>query len=164
MALIGEPPVIFLDEPSTGMDPFARRFMWGVIQEIQFRSCAVSSVQQDMAEKRKQSVVVLTTHSMEEAEALCSQIAIQVDGQFRCFGYELGAKFLPVDKDALAQKAMVLLPAGRELDRGGYTMMSRNEAMRVLETDMVPAATSASGPIPEGQQDRQISLAVGTLS
>lgn len=151
MALIGEPPVIFLDEPSTGMDPFARRFMWGVIQ--------------DMAEKRKQSVVVLTTHSMEEAEALCSQIAIQVDGQFRCFGsaqhlksrygsgYELGAKFLPVDKDALAQKAMVLLPAGRELDRGGYTMMSRDEAIRALWIDMVPAATSASGPIPEGQQE-----------
>jgi len=101
MAIIGEPPVVFLDEPSTGMDPFARRFMWGVIQ--------------DVAEKRKQSVVVLTTHSMEEAEALCNKIAIQVDGQFRCFGsaqqlksmygqgYEVCVKFAQVEKDALEQ-------------------------------------------------------------
>jgi len=72
MAVIGEPPVIFLDEPSSGMDPFARRFMWGAIQDI--------------AEERQQSVVVLTTHSMEEAEALCSKIAIQVAGQLRVYG------------------------------------------------------------------------------
>ena len=151
MALIGEPPVIFLDEPSTGMDPFARRFMWGVIQ--------------DVAEKRKQSVVVLTTHSMEEAEALCSQIAIQVDGQFRCFGsaqhlksrygagYEVGGKFLPVDPDALAQKAMSMLPAGRELDRGGYTMMTKAEVLRTLEAVWAAAATAPSGPLPDGQQE-----------
>lgn len=72
IALIGEPPLVFLDEPSTGMDPFARRFMWKVIQ--------------DVAEVRKESVVVLTTHSMEECEALCSRVAIQVDGHFRCLG------------------------------------------------------------------------------
>merc|ERR1712019_233674 len=104
MALIGEPPVIFLDEPSTGMDPFARRFMWGVIQ--------------DVAEKRKQSVVVLTTHSMEEAEALCSRIAIQVDGQLRCLGsaqqlksqygqgYEVSVKFASVEDDAIRKTAL----------------------------------------------------------
>jgi ABC-type multidrug transport system ATPase subunit len=72
MATIGEPPMVFLDEPSAGMDPVARRGMWSVIQNI--------------ADKRKKSVVILTTHSMEEAEALCSRIAIQVDGQFRCLG------------------------------------------------------------------------------
>merc|ERR1712137_558795 len=72
MATIGEPPMVFLDEPSAGMDPMARRGMWTVIQDI--------------AERRKKSVVVLTTHSMEEAEALCSRIAIQVDGKFRCLG------------------------------------------------------------------------------
>lgn len=72
MATIAEPPMVFLDEPSAGMDPVARRGMWSLIQNI--------------AEKRKKSVVILTTHSMEEAEALCSRIAIQVDGQFRCLG------------------------------------------------------------------------------
>jgi ABC-type multidrug transport system ATPase subunit len=72
MATIAEPPMVFLDEPSAGMDPVARRGMWSLIQSI--------------AEKRKKSVVILTTHSMEEAEALCSRIAIQVDGRFRCLG------------------------------------------------------------------------------
>jgi len=72
MATIGEPPMVFLDEPSAGMDPVARRGMWSVVQHI--------------ADKRKKSVVILTTHSMEEAEALCSQVAIQVDGCFRCLG------------------------------------------------------------------------------
>lgn len=72
MATIAEPAMVFLDEPSAGMDPVARRFMWRVVENI--------------AERRKKSVVILTTHSMEEAEALCSRIAIQVDGQFRCLG------------------------------------------------------------------------------
>jgi len=93
IALIGQPPVLFLDEPSTGMDPVARRFMWTVIQ--------------DLADNRKDVVVVLTTHSMDEAQALCERIAIQVDGSFRCLGtsqqikelhgsgYELSVKFAP---------------------------------------------------------------------
>ena len=51
MAMIGNPNVIFLDEPSTGMDPKARRFMWKVISRI--------------STERKQSTVILTTHSME---------------------------------------------------------------------------------------------------
>jgi ATP-binding cassette subfamily A (ABC1) protein 3 len=72
MALVGEPELVFLDEPSCGMDPFARRSMWNIIESV--------------AEKRKQSVIILTTHSMEEAEALCSRVAIQVDGRFRCLG------------------------------------------------------------------------------
>jgi ATP-binding cassette subfamily A (ABC1) protein 3 len=72
MALVGEPELVFLDEPSCGMDPFARRNMWKIIESV--------------ADKRKHAVIILTTHSMEEAEALCSRIAIQVDGRFRCLG------------------------------------------------------------------------------
>lgn len=69
IALIGEPEIIFLDEPSTGMDPVARRFMWSVIA----RTMGGRSV-------------ILTTHSMEEAEALCSRIGIMVGGQMQCIG------------------------------------------------------------------------------
>lgn len=61
-AMLGNPPIVFLDEPSTGMDPGARRFMWNVIHRI--------------SQKRKQSSIILTTHSMEEAEALASKLAI----------------------------------------------------------------------------------------
>lgn len=66
MAMLGNPPICFLDEPSTGMDPNARRYMWNVISRI--------------STKRKQSSIILTTHSMEEAEALSTKIAIMVTG------------------------------------------------------------------------------------
>lgn len=72
MALIGNPSIVFLDEPSTGMDPKARRFMWKVISRI--------------SKERKQSTVILTTHSMEEAEALSTRLGIMVSGNFKCIG------------------------------------------------------------------------------
>merc|ERR1719198_674499 len=72
LAMVGEPPIVFLDEPSAGMDPVARRHMWDVIQAI--------------AGSRSGSAVILTTHSMDEADALCSRIAIQASGQIRCLG------------------------------------------------------------------------------
>jgi ATP-binding cassette, subfamily A (ABC1), member 3 len=72
IALMGNPPIVFLDEPSTGMDPQARRFMWDVISSI--------------SALRKHSSVILTTHSMEEAEALATRIAIMVNGEFKCLG------------------------------------------------------------------------------
>jgi len=72
ISLVGNPPIILLDEPSTGMDPEARRFMWAVIYKISRRS--------------KMSSVILTTHSMEEAETLCRRIGIMVDGEFKCIG------------------------------------------------------------------------------
>jgi len=69
IALVGDPRIVFLDEPSTGMDPGSRRFMWKLISRTMFgRSC------------------ILTTHSMEEAEALCGRIAIMVQGRLRCYG------------------------------------------------------------------------------
>ncbi|TDH71046.1 hypothetical protein CCR75_004636 [Bremia lactucae] len=72
IAMIGNPRIIFLDEPSTGMDPVSRRFMWDVIADISTRG--------------KNSTIVLTTHSMEESEALCSRVGIMVGGRLRCLG------------------------------------------------------------------------------
>ncbi|XP_036439062.1 phospholipid-transporting ATPase ABCA1-like isoform X2 [Colossoma macropomum] len=70
MALIGCPPLIFLDEPTTGMDPKARRFLW---------DCILSVIKEGRS-------VILTSHSMEECEALCTRMAIMVNGQFKCLG------------------------------------------------------------------------------
>jgi len=70
IALIGNPSIVFLDEPTSGMDPGARRFLWNSILEMI---------------KGGQSVV-LTSHSMEECEALCSRLGIMVNGQFKCLG------------------------------------------------------------------------------
>uniref|UniRef100_A0A0S7EWI0 ABCAC n=4 Tax=Poeciliopsis prolifica TaxID=188132 RepID=A0A0S7EWI0_9TELE len=70
LALIGHPQILLLDEPSSGMDPRTKRHLWKIISE----------------EVRGKSAVVLTSHSMEECEALCSRLAIMVKGQFRCLG------------------------------------------------------------------------------
>jgi ATP-binding cassette subfamily A (ABC1) protein 3 len=72
IAMIGDPSIVFLDEPSTGMDPVARRFMWEVISDVVCR--------------REKCSVILTTHSMEECEALCTRIGIMVGGILRCLG------------------------------------------------------------------------------
>jgi len=72
IALMGAPRLALLDEPSTGVDPAARRLMWNVIS-------AVSTT-------NHQCSVMLTTHNMEEAEALCSRIGIMVGGRLRCIG------------------------------------------------------------------------------
>jgi ABC-type multidrug transport system ATPase subunit len=65
--------IVFMDEPSTGMDPGARRSLWSVITEAKG----------DTVEPK---CIVLTTHSMEEAEAVCNRIAIMVKGKMRCLG------------------------------------------------------------------------------
>jgi len=72
IALIGSPPVLFLDEPTTGMDPLSRREVWNYLVET--------------VEHLKNQCVVLTTHSMEECEALCDRLAIMVDGSLMCIG------------------------------------------------------------------------------
>uniref|UniRef100_A0A147BM79 Putative lipid exporter abca1 n=1 Tax=Ixodes ricinus TaxID=34613 RepID=A0A147BM79_IXORI len=70
IALLGEPPLVFLDEPTTGMDPKSRRLFWDSVRDV----------------VRDGRSVVLTSHSMEECEALCSRLAIMVNGRFRCLG------------------------------------------------------------------------------
>ncbi|XP_027550074.1 retinal-specific ATP-binding cassette transporter isoform X3 [Neopelma chrysocephalum] len=79
IALIGCPPLVLLDEPTTGMDPQSRRLLWDSIVGV----------------LRDGRAVVLTSHSMEECEALCTRLAIMVKGTFKCLGtiQELKYKF-----------------------------------------------------------------------
>ncbi|XP_010192720.1 PREDICTED: retinal-specific ATP-binding cassette transporter-like, partial [Mesitornis unicolor] len=70
IALIGCPPLVLLDEPTTGMDPQSRRLLWDSIVSV----------------LRDGRAVVLTSHSMEECEALCTRLAIMVKGTFKCLG------------------------------------------------------------------------------
>ncbi|POM80172.1 ABC transporters ABCA family, partial [Phytophthora palmivora] len=76
IALLGRPRVVFLDEPSTGVDPSSRRKMWDVIARV----CSTDGNRDGGA------CVVLTTHSMEECEALCSRVGILVSGRLKCLG------------------------------------------------------------------------------
>lgn len=70
MAMVGNPKVVMLDEPSTGMDPRSKRFLWDTI----------------LASFQGTRGAILTTHSMEEADALCSKVGIMVQGELRCLG------------------------------------------------------------------------------
>jgi len=63
IAAIGDPKIIFLDEPTTGLDPKTRRGVWKMIKNL-----------------KKNRVIVLTTHDMEEAEALSDRITVIAGG------------------------------------------------------------------------------------
>jgi len=64
-ALVNDPVILFLDEPTTGLDPQARRHLWGVVRELASRG----------------HTIVLTTHYMEEAEELCHRVAVMDGGK-----------------------------------------------------------------------------------
>ena len=70
ISLLNNPQVLFLDEPSAGMDPLSREKMLKLLTKA----------------KKNKSAVILTTHLVEEAEALCDRLAIMVDGVFKCIG------------------------------------------------------------------------------
>uniref|UniRef100_A0A4W2DCD1 ABC transporter domain-containing protein n=1 Tax=Bos indicus x Bos taurus TaxID=30522 RepID=A0A4W2DCD1_BOBOX len=70
LALLGKPDLLLLDEPSSGMDPCSKRHLWEALRKEAEEGCAV----------------VLSSHSMEECEAVCTRLAIMVHGSFRCLG------------------------------------------------------------------------------
>lgn len=70
LALIHDPKVIFLDEPTTGLDPQARRSLWDIILQL----------------KEQQKTILLSTHYMEEAHVLCDRLAIMDHGQLIALG------------------------------------------------------------------------------
>ncbi|XP_078149465.1 ABC transporter A family member 7-like [Carex rostrata] len=69
ISLIGNPMVVYMDELSTGLDPASRNNLWNVVKRA-----------------KKDRAIILTTHSMEEAEVLCDRLGIFVDGSFQCLG------------------------------------------------------------------------------
>lgn len=75
VAAIGSPKIIFLDEPTTGLDPKVRQQVWTLIERL-----------------KKRKSVVLTTHSMEEADILSDRISILVKGKLKCIGTSMYLK------------------------------------------------------------------------
>ena len=68
LTLILSPKIEFLDEPTTGVDPVSRRSLFSMIKQL------------------KNASILLTTHRMDEAEQLCDQIAIMINGRIVCYG------------------------------------------------------------------------------
>ncbi|XP_063859615.1 phospholipid-transporting ATPase ABCA3-like isoform X2 [Scylla paramamosain] len=122
MALIGDPPLVFLDEPTSGVDPASRRRVWAAISE------AVSNGQS----------VVLTSHSMEECEALCSRITIMSRGTLRCVGTSshLKAKF--------GQGYSLQV----KLKTHGFSMASKKEDDRIYNVKVEEVKTVISHHLP----------------
>ncbi|XP_021858731.1 ABC transporter A family member 2-like isoform X1 [Spinacia oleracea] len=75
IALIGDPKLIILDEPTTGMDPISRRHVWDIIENA-----------------KRGRAIILTTHSMEEADILSDRIGIMAKGRLRCIGTSIRLK------------------------------------------------------------------------
>lgn len=109
-ALASDPAVVFLDEPSAGLDPYTRRQMWEVLDRA-----------------RAGRLLVLTTHAMEEAELLSSRIAIMARGRVQCVGsqgylrrrfgggYTLVVGHLPGREESADRAVRAALPAAARL-------------------------------------------------
>ena len=125
ISMICNPPIVLLDEPSTGMDPEARRFMWTVIHKLTSKSEA--------------NCVIMTTHSMDEAETLCRRMAIMVNGEFVCmgtanyikdtygYGYEIDVRIKPFEQQKLFG---IIQKLGLKRN---YKVSSINEAKEILK-------------------------------
>lgn len=94
--LVNKPVAIFLDEPTTGLDPQARRHLWDLIKQIQ----------------QKGTTVILTTHYMEEAEILCDRIAIMDEGKI--IALDTPAALIQQLLDRGFQPKQVIAPASLE--------------------------------------------------
>jgi ABC-2 type transport system ATP-binding protein len=127
LALVGDPELVFLDEPTTGMDPAARRMLWEVIEGMK-------------ADGRS---VLLTTHYLEEAEVLCDRIAIMDHGKI----LELGTVNELVDRRfherAVRFDAIDGLDDARLAAFPGVTSTAREDGESVLYTRDVPATIGA---------------------
>ncbi|MBX5463552.1 MAG: ABC transporter ATP-binding protein, partial [Steroidobacteraceae bacterium] len=106
IALVNDPAVLFLDEPTTGLDPQARRNFWDLVQSI----------------KARRKTLILTTHYMEEAELLCDEIAIMDRGRIIAQG--------PPQRLLREHFAEVLL----ELPRQEFPAAARQLPLRLIES------------------------------
>lgn len=120
LALINDPEIVFLDEPTTGLDPNARRLFWSLIERV----------------KSQGRTVVLTTHYMEEAQSLCDQIAIMQKGRI----IEQGAPFALLAKHfegvlvRLPKHALAHWSPARYRTYQDYAEVSTTDVSETLQT------------------------------
>ncbi len=127
MALVNDPEIAFLDEPTTGLDPQARLGLWGVIEDM----------------RNKHKTIFLTTHYMEEAERLCNRVAIIDHGKIIASGSPqdmiheyFKEKAIQFELDQVPQKEIL------ESFSGATNVILNNHEI-VLYTRDIPATMSA---------------------
>eukprot|EP00727_Mastigamoeba_balamuthi_P010047 m51a1_g5665 hypothetical protein (842) ;mRNA; r:913726-916709 len=129
ISLVGEPKVLFLDEPTTGLDVITRRELWDVLMRAQVGRSTV-----------------LTTHSMEEADALCQRIAIVTGGRLKAIGtnvhlkdrfgggYSIKLSFKPENEERVDKFVESVAPGAKETD-----------SLKGLKSFRIPAGVSVAG-------------------
>lgn len=124
LALINQPELLFLDEPSTGLDPQARRHLWDIINVV----------------KKRGKTIILTTHYMEEAQQMCDQVAIMDQGKIIVQGtpeqlvsqYTQGA-VIHLRSDCLNQiRGAIPFEHYQEQDKITIHVQEMNQAVRTL--------------------------------
>jgi len=127
LAFINDPDIVFLDEPTTGLDPQARRAMWEVIQTF----------------RKTGKTIFLTTHYMEEAERLCDRVAIMDHGQIIVM--ESPQNMIEEHiKESAVQFKMTNYPGQEALaSLAGVIKVVKEEDEIILYTDNIPSTISA---------------------
>lgn len=120
ISLIGNPKVWMMDEPSTGLSPDARRQVWDIIE----------------GQKAVGRTIIITTHSMEEADTLCSRIGIMARGNMRCIGTQDQLK------EQYGDGFLLTLSCDRVYD--GQPASSSSHSLSTTDADQ-PLATSSNG-------------------
>ncbi len=127
LALVNDPMVIFLDEPTTGLDPLARRNLWDVIVEI----------------RKSGKTIVLTTHYMEEAETLCDRVAIMDSGQIiTCDKPRNLIQSLPLGSTIQAKTSGPTIPLEFIRSIRSVTAVDQDDGQLIVRTDDVPNTMS----------------------
>ena len=116
IALVNDPDIIFLDEPTTGLDPQARRNFWDLINDI----------------KAEGKTIVLTTHYMDEAYSLCDEIAIMDHGKIIAQGTPKALL------DDTFNDVILQLPGTeiKGIDLSAFTTHSKNDHIEIMTDDV----------------------------
>lgn len=125
ITLVNDPQIVFLDEPTTGLDPQARRNLWDIISKM----------------KSEDKTIIITTHYMEEAEKLCDRIAIMDHGKILAQGtpYELIAQLkvsscVEFSSNGLTKRERLenLPSVTKALHKGGQVELFSNDPQKAL--------------------------------
>ncbi len=108
-SMLHRPPVLFLDEPTVGLDPVARQSVWGRIGEMR---------------RDYETTIILTTHYMEEADSLCSRVAIMHLGRVAAIGSPAQLK-ASIGEGATLDEVFVHYTGGEMEEGGGYREAER---------------------------------------
>ena len=147
-AMVNDPEVVFLDEPTTGLDPQARRGFWDLIRDM----------------SREGKTVIVTTHYMEEAEALCERVAIMDLGRIMALdsprdlvrGLDFDNTVECTFAGAMDRAPLLALPAVRDV--------KKENGAHLLFTDDVSATLAALMGLTDANDERVQSLQVRTAT